>query len=381
MSRFSLAVDGTALFRRQPTGVDRYARGIVRALVQVRPDWDVVVARWRTPAPSAYDVVDGGAVRVRTSVVPRYGYRLAELARFSVPIDVATRIDADAWLFPDFVALPLRRARPNVTVVHDLSFRLALTTGLRMHRTYLARQVARAMSTSTIVAVSGFVRDQLVAAYRISPRDVQVVSPGVDLDVFRPSTEPERQLVRAALALDRPYLLSVGALHPRKNVPRLIAAYAALGDLARSHDLVLAGPVTRYSEGELAAIDAYPGPGRVRRLGFVDEVLMPALYSEAVVTVEASLYEGFGIPVLEALACGSPVVAASGSALVEAGGDAAVYVDPYDNAELTAALRALLSDPRRRDERSEAGVRWAGQHGWAASGEQMAQVLERAQGA
>ncbi len=379
MAPFSLAIDGTAVFRRQPTGVDRYARGIVRALVSVRPEWDVVLARWRTPDPAPYDAVDAGSTRVRTSVLPRYGYRMAELVGLEVPFDLATRVDADVWLFPDFVALPLRKARPSVTVVHDLSFRIAQKTGLRMHRSYLERQVARAVRCSTVVTVSAFVREQVVDAYGISPHDVHIVSPGVDLELFRPASDAGRRRVRAELALDRPYVLSVGALHPRKNLCRLIAAYSGLGDLARDHDLILAGPTNRHSSRELAAVHAYAGPGRVRTVGFVDEALLPALYAEAEVTVEASLYEGFGIPVLEAMACGSPVLAASGSALVEAGGDAAGYVDPQDTAALTAALRCVLSGPALRQERREAGVEWARQHGWAASGERMAHVLEGAQ--
>lgn len=375
MTSLTVGIDGTALFRSRPTGVDRYARDLVAALGRQRPAWDLVVGRWRTLSPTPYDPVDQGRVQVRSATVPRYAARLAELARLDVPFDLATGVRADAWLFPDFVALPLRHPRPSVTVVHDLSFRIAESSGLWMHRSFLNRQVRRATTTSTIVAVSRFVRDQLVAAYGLSS-DVPVVSPGVDLAVFRPPPLALREEARRVLGMDRPYILAVGALQPRKNLVRLVQAYSGLGDLAAEHDLVLAGPAGRGATQELAAIKSYAGPGRVRWVGFVPDRLLPALYAEAELTVEPSVYEGFGMPVLEALACGSPVLAASGSGIADAGGEVADYVDPRDVPALCAALRTSLQQLGRQQERREAGVDWAGQHGWDTRGRQVAEVFE-----
>jgi glycosyltransferase involved in cell wall biosynthesis len=173
------------------------------------------------------------------------------------------------------------------------------------------------------------------------------------------------------------YVLAVGTLEPRKNLPRLIEAYAGLPEPVRAgRPLLLAGAVGWDEKETLAAVAAHDG--LVRRLGYVPDAELPALYRGADLVCYVSLYEGFGLPVLEAMSCGAAVLTADTSALAEVGGDAVRYVDPLDVDSIRAGLAALLADPSGRAELGRRATERAREFSWRTTAERTLAVLERA---
>jgi glycosyltransferase involved in cell wall biosynthesis len=181
--------------------------------------------------------------------------------------------------------------------------------------------------------------------------------------------------VRARHGLDRAYVLGVGTLEPRKNLPRLIRAFAGLDPAVRSeHELVLVGPAGWETDETLAAIAGHQG--LVRALGHVPDDDLPALYREATLFAYPSLYEGFGLPVLEAMVAGAPVLTSNRSSLPEVAGDAAFYVDPADEASIRDGLTRALTDRAERMHLSALGRERTRAFSWARFAEQTLAVCE-----
>jgi len=237
-------------------------------------------------------------------------------------------------------------------------------------RSYLEQAVSRAVRRATqILADSESTRYDLIELLDVEPRRVTVLYPGVEAR-FRPVRETEvLARVRARYVLPDRFVLGLGTLQPRKNFVGLIEAFAQL--LAHSQggvnsiQLVIAGGEGWLAQDVPAAIDRWGLKDRVRIVGFVQDVDLPALYSLASAFAFPVLYEGFGLPVLEAMACGTPVVAADNSSLPEVIGDAGLLVPTNDPAALAAALSAVLGGPTLRDQLVAAGLRQARRFTWA----------------
>jgi glycosyltransferase involved in cell wall biosynthesis len=207
----------------------------------------------------------------------------------------------------------------------------------------------------------------------------------VDRDVFRPAPPDAVEAVRRRYEVEGPYLLSLGGIEPRKNLPALIGAYAALPEDVRPA-LVIAGPVAPWNpEGwDRVRPTLEELPSRVRErvivTGYVSEGDKVALLSGAEALVYPSLYEGFGLPVLEAMACDTPVLTSNVSALPETAGDAALLVDPHDTEDIAAAMERLLIDGALRERLRAAGKARAAGFSWDETARLTAEVLRRGTG-
>ncbi|WP_129630514.1 glycosyltransferase family 4 protein [Candidatus Oscillochloris fontis] len=262
---------------------------------------------------------------------------------------------------PDFV-LPPTRARALLTV-HDLTFMVRPETADAGLRRYLEVAVPRSLRRADLVlADSQATRADLQRLLGVSPDRVRVLYPGVN-PRFHPMPPEAVEPIRAQLGLPASFLLFVGTLEPRKNLVRLIEAFGALGAAGAYPDLhlVIAGRRGWLYKEIFATVTRLSLHERIRFLDFVDDAHLPAVYNLARAFIYPSLYEGFGLPVLEALACGTPVVTANTSSLPEVVGTAAILVDSHDPQAIAAGVQQALahsSELRTAGPPQAASFRW-----------------------
>lgn len=337
------------LWHRVPGGTAVAALGLARALA-ARDDVEVVgvAARHRSPAPAPWEP----PVAVRELPLPRFAlyeswHRLrrpaVQLVTGSVHVVHATTL-----------ALPPPRA-PLVLTVHDLAWRRHPQMFTRRGVGFFERGLALARDDATLVLCSS--RTTLCDCKGAGFEDsrLRLVPLGID---SRRATPADISLVRARYGLERPYILWTGTVEPRKNLGGLLRAFAGL---PHELDLALAGP--RGWHEDLAALIA-AAPAGIKPLGYVPQADLGPLYAGAEVFCFPSLMEGFGLPVLEAMAQGTPVVTSRGTSTEEIAEGAGVLVDPHDPDSIRAGLeRALDDEPLRRRLRA-AGLRRAATYTW-----------------
>jgi glycosyltransferase involved in cell wall biosynthesis len=380
-----IVVDATAAVRQQ-AGVGRFARGLLSGLaaIDAHNEYVLVTTGRARVAPSAGDL----PARHRWLRLP-VSERLATIAwqRLRLRPSPADLVPgADVLVTPDY-ALPRVGRIPAALTVHDLSFLLFPECADDHLRRYLERAVPRSIEDASVIfAVSQTTASALTSHFGVQANRIAVVGNAVDAR-FRPATEAERPVLarnlRRNLGLDPGYLLTVGTLEPRKNLVRLLRAYSELrrGWNARSSEtpcpiLVIVGregwrfePIFR----ECARL----GLGKaVRFFTRVQDAELLSFYWGAGAFVCASLYEGFGIPPLEAMACGIPVTSTTGGALGEVLGDAALPFGAEDIDGMRAALRTILTDQGLRERLILAGARRRASYSWADSARAALAALE-----
>ena len=257
---------------------------------------------------------------------------------------------------------------PVVVSIHDLSFEHLPQTFNRRSRTQLRLTVRHsARRAARILSLSEHTRHDIIETYGVKPQRVTAI-PLAAPEHFGPiSDNRELQRVRHNYGIDRDYILSVGSIQPRKNLARLVRAYASLrgdGSADTLPKLVLVGKCAWLYDETLRALDETNVKDAVVLTGYVPERDLPALYSGALCFVYPSYFEGFGLPPLEAMKCGSPVVVGNRTSLPEVVGDAALAVDPFDVDAIAGAIRRLVNDSALRRELSIKGQERANEFTW-----------------
>lgn len=364
----------------QGGGIGRYTRELMRAVVREEKRHHYAFFSAKPPAvlPVPQPLPKGAHITYHPAPLDeRWLYRCWYRLRLPLPVQWVTG-DLDLFHSPDFVLPPVRGHIPTLLTVHDLSFahypHVFTPALIKYLNTVVPWSVARA---THILADSEATKRDLMAVWHVPEAKITVLYSGVDVR-FRPVESPQEiTAVRAKYDLgERPYLVSVGTVQPRKNYQMLIRAFTPLA-AELPHNLYIAGGKGWLYEEMLAEIERQGLNGRVRFIGFVDDADLPALYSGASLFAFPSLYEGFGLPLLEAMGCGVPVLTSNASSLPEVAGEAAVQLSPHDEAAWTAALRTLLQDPGQRTHLVAAGFRQARQFTWQKSAQKLLQVYKR----
>jgi glycosyltransferase involved in cell wall biosynthesis len=383
-----VAIDARPAVSAGMTGVGHYAREMILRLPEIDPEttyvaWYLSARRllrpWRWDRrffPGHPNLVE------RWTPIPATWFERTAMRYEQPPLERLIRFDV-LWA-TNFVPPPTR-SRRLVLTVHDLAFRRFPDSAPMATRRWLTRLDRALRQAAEIVTPSEATRADLVDLYPVDAERVTAIHHGVDHHRFHPASPPEVHRVRRKFGIDGPYLLFVGGLEPRKNLPALLRAYATLPDDLRPA-LVLAGASVPWNpEGRDAltgALGRLPADARARVVltGYIADPDRAPLYTGAEALAFPSRYEGFGFPVLEAMACGTPVVTSNVSSLPEVAGPDAVLVDPSDEDSIADGLRRIVEDARLRDRLRRAGPARAARFTWDAAARLTAGILRRAAG-
>ncbi len=315
----------------------------------------------------------------RTVSMGQYAWRLSVLASQMARRPIfEDRLPVGAIYHAAEHLLPCLR-RPTVLTVHDLIFERYPQHHTRINRLFLKLGMPLFVrAADAIIAVSEQTKRDLIELYNTPAEKIHVIYEGID-ERFAPIGPPRVAAARQKYAIERPYLLMVGTLEPRKNHAAALQALARLKAEGHPHCLVVVGgkgwlfdPIQTLV-GELGLSEDVLFAGRV------DDDDLPALYSGAACLLMPSLYEGFGFPVLEAMACGTPVVCSNRSSLPEVAGDAAILVDPEDVAGLAAAVGRAVGDAALAGQLRQRGIQQAARFDWTRCATDVARIYSALQ--
>ena len=372
-----ITIDVTSAYS-QGAGIGRLTRETVRALQFAQHDHQV----------SLYCMGADNQRNDNLGLAPRHGplsdrwlHRIWFKAGLAIPIECFGAPRADLFHATDFVLPPLLIGTKTVLTVHDLTFERDPSSAVPTLLGFLKRVVpASVRRANHVVADSHATARDLIELYAVPADKITTIHCGVDAQFSPvPATLDEATAIRARYKLPAgPYFLAVGTLQRRKNHLTLVRAFArALPTLAADSQLVLAGGRGWLYEDVLREVAALGIQGRIHFIGFVDDGDLPALYRQARVFCFPSLYEGFGIPLLEAMACGTPIVSSNTSSLPEVLGNLGLQHEPLAIEAWAQAMHQAAADEAWRAQQTEAGMTRAGTFTWQRASARLLDVYNR----
>ncbi len=371
-----IAIDYTPAYE-QGGGIGRYVRELTAALAIEDPvtDYRLFVAgskRERLPHPP------GPNFDWRTTILtPQWLARIWQRAQLPLPVEAFTGL-VDLFHATDFVLPPTLPRSRSLLTVHDLSFIRVPDAASPSLRRYLEAVVPRSVERADhVLADSQVTKDDLIEIYRTPPDKISVLYSAVDGRFGRVTDEMALQEVLNRHNLkELKYVLSVGTVQPRKNYSGAIRALSKIRDQGIDLHYAVAGGRGWLEDEMYRSIRETAMEDRVHILGFVPDEDLPALYSGARALLAVSLYEGFGLPVLEAMACGTPVITSNLSSLPEVAGDAGILVDPLDTEAISDAIMRLLTDAALRQQLVAAGFEHVKRFSWASAASQLKSIYD-----
>jgi glycosyltransferase involved in cell wall biosynthesis len=347
-----------------------YITGLVKALGEIdRENRYVIYVSKLEPAASLISGLDNFKVQLVRPHDP--------LIRIPFSMNIALRRDPVDVLLVQYTAPPFAPCKV-VAVVHDISYEHIPETFRVIERARMKLTIRRtARKADHVVVPSEYTRQDLICTYNLQPERVTIVPLAAD-ENFRPVTDAD-ELARVKKRYDLPdsYLLGLGSVQPRKNLVRLIEAYSILSDKRDLPPLILVGKKAWLFEDSLKAAKEHGVEDKVRFTDFVPDEDLPGLYTLSTCFVYPSFFEGFGIPPLEAMQCGSPVIAGDRTSLPEVVGNAGILIDPFDVTSIADAIDRMLSDSELRDDLRQKGFERAKVFSWKRAARETLDIFER----
>ncbi|MCB9171229.1 MAG: glycosyltransferase family 4 protein [Flavobacteriales bacterium] len=368
-----IAVTTRLLLPGRLEGIGWFTHETLQRMVRAHPEHRFLFLFDRRPEPRFIYASNVKAVAVPPPTRHPLLYRI--WAEMQLP-RALRRHKADVLLSPDGI-LSLRARLPQVAVIHDLNFEHHPEDLPRAYRNYYRTHFPRfAKKAERIITVSEFSKQDIIARYQVPADRIDVVHNGVGV-VFRPSTPEERAKARRDHGQGADYLVCVGSLHPRKNIARLLTAFDHFASDRPGIRLVIVGDAFWWDDRMKAAWSAMRHKDRVSFTGRLDQVELRDVIAGALALVYVSYFEGFGIPVVEAMRCGVPVIAANTTSLPEVAGEAALYCDPFNTEDITRAMTELASSDTLRTRLGHAGTERAVRYDWDRTAEGVWSSLQK----
>jgi glycosyltransferase involved in cell wall biosynthesis len=371
-----IGIDYTPAYE-QGAGIGRLVRDLIAALGQIDTtnDYRLFVSgasAGRLPAAPAPNFT-----WKPTRITPRWLARIWQRTQLSLPVEVFVG-NVDLFHATNFTLPPTLPKTKTIVTVHDLSFVRVPDAASPRLKKYLDVVVPRSVHAANhVIADSQATKDDLIAFYDLNPNKITVLLSGIDSRYQINKSHESVLTIRKKYGVpNTAYLFSVGTIQPRKNYSRVIHALQILRNKGYELDFVIAGG-KGWLEDEMYQTIAETGlREHIHLIGFADDEDLPTLYSGAACVTFPSLYEGFGFPVLEGMACGTPVVTSNVSSLPEVAGDAALLVDPHDVDAIADAIRRILDDSALRKTLIERGIAQAAKFTWEDSARQLCQIYK-----
>ncbi len=362
-----------AVHRR--AGLGRYAQELSAALLEVDAENEYLIFFNRPRAARVEPPLH--SLRRLTVAWSNKPWRMsALLAHFAGLSQDRLFPGVDLFHATDHLLPRFSRVR-SVFTLHDLAFRLYPETHTALNRWFLNVMMPRFLQAAdAVIAVSEHTKRDALRAYNLDEAKVRVIYEGVN-PRFRPAPPEAVAVIRRKYGLPERFILSVGTIEPRKNLETALAAYRTLKEGGAAHRLVIAGKKGWLYRGFFRRLREEGLEGEVVFLGFVPDDDLPPLYGGADLFLFPSLYEGFGLPPLEAMACGAPVICSDSSSLPEVVGDAALLVPPLEVRAWAEALRRLLGDADLRADLQARGLARAREFSWARAARATVEVYQQ----
>jgi len=376
-----VGIEGSLFFKRS-SGVGLYAKELTKAAVALSQDVDFEIVRHVLPLNSpALPIAPSNHLHYRLVrwFPPVVYYQSFKRLGWFLPYDLFAARRYDAFLFFNFIAFPLRKHTKSIIVVHDLSFvhfpQYIQAKNLIYLKKFLPASIERA---GHIIAVSDSTKKDIIQTYGVPNQKVSVIPNAVDHAHFYQRSSGEAEKVIKKYQLPKKYIHFHGTIEPRKNIVGLLDAYASLSaELTDEYGLVLTGGKGWKDEAIYKKVDELKAQNlNIVLPGYIDGDDLPAIYSGASLFVWPSFYEGFGIPPLEAMACGTPVITSNNSSLPEVVGDAAIMIKAEDNAAITKAMAKVLNNPKLAGELGAKGLAQSKKFSWDKSGQLLLDLLK-----
>jgi glycosyltransferase involved in cell wall biosynthesis len=370
-----IAVNTRVLIRHKLEGYGYFVREVFRNLVLDHPEHQFYFLFDR---PFEQEYVFAGNV-IPLVLPPQARHPLLWKYWFDVQVPrILKKINADVFVSPDGYC-SLSTKIPQCMVVHDLGFLHHPEAYKKSHLPYLKRNTPKFLKKAgSIATVSAFSKNDLVRQYGIAPEKISVVYSAVK-DIFRPLPAGEQEAVKAQYTNGWDYFIYVGAIQPRKNVVSLLKAFSIFKKRQQSGmKLVLAGRMAWKNEDLLRLLQTYKYRDDLVMPDYLEEKELSRLVASAYALVYPSLFEGFGVPVLEGMQSGVPVLTSSHSAMEEIAGDAGLYFDPSDHQDIADKMMLLYKDEQLKNQLIQKGVVVAKNYSWKKTADLMWQAIMKA---
>lgn len=366
-----IAIDASRAAVKEATGTENYSRYLIKYLEKLdSKNQYILYLNQPTPLPLA--------------ISKNFTSRLIKLPRFWTQVRLAWEViqDKPDLLFIPSHTLPVihKKELKTVVTIHDLGYEYLKEYHQFPQRLYLNKSTVFAAKKAThLIAVSESTKKDLMSKLGVEEEKITVIHEGVDHEIFKPQTEDQIRQVKKKYHLSADYLLFVGTIQPRKNLLRMIEAFNLLlrDSKYQKLNLILVGKEGWLSEEIYKAPIKLSLQDKIRFLNRVSTEDLPALYSGAKMFLFPSLYEGFGLPVLESMASGAPVITSSTSSLPEVAGKAAILINPEETNDLMLAIKSLLDSPEKAEELRKKGFAQSRKFSWEKTAAQTLEVFER----